>query len=322
MIISFIIPVYNVAQYVEKCIMSIISQDAALSDYEIIIVNDGSTDDSPRIIAQLKESYPFIKVINQENKGLGAARNRGLMDARGKYIHFLDSDDYLLPDTLNPLINQIGGDFDIIGFNWKEIFAGGKQQDVKRKVPYDETMTGAKYLNNFNLKGGACLFLFSSSLLREHSLEMPEGIYHEDELFIPQAFAFAQRVVFRDLFVYGYLQRPNSITQERNKDFIRKRLKDSVFVTKELLAFKDSNNFSEPVRNGLKRKINFLTVDMIINLILLKMDQDTIRDTMQEFRNLKLYPLPQHSYSLKYSIFRLLFNNEKSIIYASKLKFF
>lgn len=100
--VSVIIPVYNVAQYLRQCLDSVTGQ--TLSDIEIICVNDGSTDGSPAILEEYREKDGRIVVINRENGGVSAARNCGMEHARGKYVYFLDSDDYLDPEALGKTV--------------------------------------------------------------------------------------------------------------------------------------------------------------------------------------------------------------------------
>ena len=104
MILSIIVPVYNVEKYLERCIESLIHQDIEPSDYEIIMVNDGSTDHSGIIAEQLTSKYENIILFNQRNQGLSGARNSGLKLCRGKYVMFVDSDDFLEKNSLMYLI--------------------------------------------------------------------------------------------------------------------------------------------------------------------------------------------------------------------------
>lgn len=321
MILSFIIPVYNTREYVEKCIRSILSQNLDKHDYEIIIVNDGSTDNSSEIIEKVVEDEENIKIINQINKGLGAARNVGLEQASGKYVFFVDSDDYILPDTLNFLIDVVRkNNSDIIGFNWKEVYSSGKTVPIEKNSElYDKVLSGAYYLNKYNLKGSVWSYVFFRSFLEEFSLSMPEGIYHEDELFLPKTFTKARNVFFIDKYIYAYLQRENSITTKKEYSFLKKRISDSIFVIEGLLQFQKGEDLTNTQKTGLQRKIDFLVVDIIINLVRMRIGKKVIYDTMERVRDLGLFPLRKKPYSKKYSLFRALFKNEKIILWISKL---
>ena len=96
--LSIIVPVYNVADYLPKCLDSLLVQDLSQNEYEIIVVNDGSTDNSGKIAEEYSKTYSNIILINQENQGLSGARNTGIQNAKGEYVQFVDSDDYLEPN--------------------------------------------------------------------------------------------------------------------------------------------------------------------------------------------------------------------------------
>lgn len=105
MLISFIVPVYNVEKYLDTCITSIVDQK--YKDYEIILVDDGSTDSSPKICDRYEHQHSFIKTIHKENGGLSDARNYGIKAAKGEYILFVDSDDYIAPDAVENIVNTL-----------------------------------------------------------------------------------------------------------------------------------------------------------------------------------------------------------------------
>ena len=122
--LSVIIPVYNVEDYVAKCLDSLIppAEEAILRgeepEYEIIAVNDGSTDSSPAIVQDYVNHYPqFIRLITTENMGQGHARNVGIDEAQGEYLYFIDSDDYLAPGAMGEMLRTLDGSYDILIFD-------------------------------------------------------------------------------------------------------------------------------------------------------------------------------------------------------------
>ena len=138
--VSIIIPIYNVEKYLQECIESVLQQ--SLQDIEIICVNDGSTDNSGVILEKFAETDKRILVINQENKGVSAARNTGLRCAKGKYIYFLDSDDYLAPDALELLSSDMDArNLDLLLFNAK-VFGekGVEEKRVQGDISYFKRM--------------------------------------------------------------------------------------------------------------------------------------------------------------------------------------
>lgn len=98
--LSIIVPVYNAEEYIEGCVNSLLKQDLSEQEYEIILINDGSTDNSPKLAQKLKEQNNNIVLLSQENKGQSVARNKGMDIAKGKYIMFVDADDKLYPNVI------------------------------------------------------------------------------------------------------------------------------------------------------------------------------------------------------------------------------
>ena len=208
--LSIIVPIYNVAPYLRKCVDSLLAQD--ISDYEIILVDDGSPDECPQICNQYAERYSNIKVIHQPNAGLSAARNTGIAAATGDYIMFVDSDDYLQPNVLGALMEQVRRDnLDVLRFNYQnvneqyEVFLPFK--DAKRDVDYSEDIVDGESFLNKRL-GPACyavLFIVRHELLQD-CLFTP-NIYFEDTDWTPRMLIKAKRVASTPLVVYNYLWR-------------------------------------------------------------------------------------------------------------------
>ena len=130
--LSIIIPVYNVEKYIEKCLLSCIKQDISYEDYEIVVVNDGSPDNSITIVERIAKDYSNIRIINQENQGLSGARNTGMKHAKGNYIWFVDSDDYIEENCLGRIVSYLNGDLDILQLQYRHVFEDGTPSfDIK-----------------------------------------------------------------------------------------------------------------------------------------------------------------------------------------------
>ena len=158
--LSIIVPIYKVVQYLCKCVDSLLAQDISASEYEIILVDDGSPDECPQICDSYVDIYGNIRVVHRENGGLSAARNSGIEVAHGEYVMFVDSDDYIEPNVLGGLLAQIEREeLDVLRYNFQnvrvvdaahleyEVFSPNKAQ--KRDVDYSESVTdGYDFLNN------------------------------------------------------------------------------------------------------------------------------------------------------------------------------
>ena len=130
--LSIIIPIYNVEKYIERCINSIFEQNLASEDYEVLLIDDETPDQSGEIVKKIAESRDNYHYIFQKNKGLGGARNTGILHAKGNYILFLDSDDWLDRNSISELLNEVHQlDLDILIFNMKNISSNGDITEQK-----------------------------------------------------------------------------------------------------------------------------------------------------------------------------------------------
>lgn len=222
--LSIILPVYNVDRYLKRCLYSI--KPLLEEDVELIIVNDGSTDESPRIIDEFVETYNRfkIKVINQNNKGLSGARNSGLTIAKGKYIWFIDSDDTIFPEKALTLINQLTkNNVDLIVFGRMEIFKNCQNTFIPY-FPQDNPIIGKRYLElalmHSKFRTNVWDKIYNRSYLIENNLSFIEGLLYEDMLFNYQAFNLAKKVLVYPHELYGYIcTNISSITNNiRKKD--------------------------------------------------------------------------------------------------------
>lgn len=236
MLFSIIIPVYNVERYLRACLDSVIAQ--TFTDWEAVCINDGSTDGSDAILEEFTARDGRIKTITQPNRGLSAARNAGLDAAKGSFILFLDSDDWLEPSALEVLSGNLK-EADMICFSGRRFF-----ESEGRFLPSDQFVrkhysSGMDYYNDNALQHRDFAFvcvvlrLYKRSFLVDNNLRFKEGILHEDDLFTPQVCYFAQGVSVIDKCLYNYRVRANSITTTRSL----KRVVDLMSTANELAAF-------------------------------------------------------------------------------------
>ena len=250
--LSIIVPVYNVEKYLCKCIDSLLDQDLPPEDYEIILVDDGSPDLCGEICDKYAVRCSQIKVIHRENGGLSAARNSGIEKAQGKYIQFVDSDDYLEPKVLKYLVDKMRHDqLDILRFNYQnvdycyEVFEPNKVS--KPFVDYrDEICDGLTFLTErLGFACYACQFMIRHELL--DNCRFKQGIYFEDTDWTPRLLMQAERVNSTDMMVYNYLMRDGSITRSNNeakkKKVIENKLSLIDTLKEQMIAVKDKRWF-------------------------------------------------------------------------------
>lgn len=219
--ISIIIPVYNTEKYIEKCFESVKSQ--VFKDLEIIVVDDGSNDNSKQVINNWQEKNKDIncKYFYKENGGLSSARNYGILEARGDYIMFLDSDDYLDVNLFTRLENSINEEADVIKFKMIKVAEDGS---IIQKVggPIFKKCSGEEALKqligNDNFMDVACIYLYKREYFLRYKFEYNiVNKYHEDFGLTPIIIANAKSFISTDVYGYYYIQTKNSIT--RNEDY-------------------------------------------------------------------------------------------------------
>ena len=212
--ISVVVPVYNASQYLPKCIESILSQ--SFQDFELILVNDGSTDDSLDICKKYEKFDDRIIVVSQTNGGVSKARNRGLDVAKGEWVAFADADDYFLDDALSILYERaMHTGADLVLANALKLKNGNltKMHKLKNEVLPNAIIS----IKHFALWG----YLFNTDIIRKFRLRFIEGLaYSEDRLFIYQMARHCKTIAFCDKPVYVY--RINETSACSSQDGVRK----------------------------------------------------------------------------------------------------
>lgn len=214
MLLSVVIPVYNVEKYLRECLDSVSSQD--FDDLEVICVNDGSTDGSPEILAEYRKSRKNMIVVNRPNGGLSIARNSGLDKVTGKYVYFLDSDDFLLPGALKIMLDfAMNTDVEVVGFNVK---TDAGLYYFKNDFNIDRC-TGEDYLKIFYHHVGryynapVWMYLYKADFIRRHGLTFAPGRLHEDNEFSGRALYLAESCAMHNVAVQIHrVNREGSIT--------------------------------------------------------------------------------------------------------------
>lgn len=210
--ISIVVPVYNVERYLERCLKSVLSQ--SFDDYEVVLVDDGSTDDSGNICDIYAKSYNNFKVIHKENKGLSHTRNIGVDYSNGEFIYFLDSDDYIIPDCLKILYeNLLNTKADIscgsFGF-FEDKHPLNVEYEVNNKHSiYSSEDACIKLLYGKRFYTSSCNILIKTEIAKKN--HFPLGKYHEDEMTTFRYFLEAKKIVMNGAKTYYYYQREGSI---------------------------------------------------------------------------------------------------------------
>ncbi|MDO5555812.1 MAG: glycosyltransferase [Clostridia bacterium] len=266
--ISAIVPVYNTEKYLTKCLNSIINQ--TYQDFEIIIVNDGSTDNSEKIILEFKNKYPEkIKYLKKENGGLSNARNFGVEHAKGDYLSFIDSDDYIDINLFEKLIPYIDQSIDLIKFKLIKV-TEDYQKIEKIDGPIFDKINGQDAFNKLCfsdiLLEPACLYFYKRSFFVENKYKFALNLYHEDFGLIPIIIINATSVASVDYYGYYYVQANNSITRNNNYEKSVKRAYDLLLHYDNMIMQLNKINLSRITENNLKQYYTNAIFNNLINL--------------------------------------------------------
>lgn len=308
--ISVVIPVYNVEKYIKRCIDSVLNQ--TLQDFEIIIVNDCTPDNSIKII-ESKYKDPRIKIINNEsNKGLVYTRKAGYTHISGEYIVFLDSDDWLPDNALEVLYNSISkSNSDIVISNYTHVFNNG------RCIKNEYTVTNwndkwdknglYKSLLSGEIHPTLCAKIYKSSLFKEYTYKTFDNITNAEDSFLTyQIVNNIKRYSVISNSTYNYYYNRESSSR---KSLTEQQIEQQLFVTRYIYQMLDINT-------ELKSELNKYTISFLISLINKKIKLNLIQnyfpnlDMIFRLKNIRnAFPLKiALFYYLKYKIF--IFNNQ------------
>lgn len=241
--LSVIVPFYNVAPWFERCLYSILHIDLPFNEFEIIAVDDGSTDSSTEILNKYIDSHqclvdaPSFVVVKQENRGLSAARNVGLQQAKGDYVWFVDSDDDIDGKDLKMVLDfAIEQRLDVLCFDIRVIKQGQpiitypNHKNKCRKI-----FEGQDFFVNVAMPPSSCVALYRKDYLISNCLCFKEGIVHEDQEFTPRAYCLAKRISYINAPAYNYWVRSGSIMTSTEKR--AKKAKDLLVICDSLYQF-------------------------------------------------------------------------------------
>lgn len=308
--ISVIVPIYNVENYIEECLDSLLDQNLSETEYEIICVDDGSTDRSGEIAEEYEKLHKQIRIIQQENGGLSRARNEGLKIAQGIYICFVDSDDYLQPGVLDNLYElAVQHNLDKLMYGYEE-FKDGEKKDYEEKGDIKKEnifffqnalkMDTSKMVPTWKV---AWNYLIKRSVLEQYDLHFVEGIFFEDEEFNFWLNRCAGYSGYINQKIYYYRIRNTSIMHTFRDDgmflkYIQGRCKLILHHRKVLDDFNAGSllNLRIPLSKGELEKKLYCEIKGTLSQLISKADIEIFESTLQFMKDKKLYPYPMRFY--------------------------
>ena len=251
--LSIIIPVYNVEQYIERCLLSCLQQShVTAADYELVIVNDGTKDGSIAIVERLTSSCPNVTLINQHNQGLSMARNAGLKATKGEYVWFVDSDDWIEEGCLHAIIERLKEtDVDILQLQYRNVYTDGTPND-EHYATIEGIMKSKDWFIRNEYYAAVPFMVYRKALLDTHRLQFYPDIYHEDSEFKPKVVYLANTCASYDKVAYNYFKgNAGSITAQLKL----KNGTDLFVVMNSLYAFADEHNLKGIYRRSIYAQI-------------------------------------------------------------------
>ena len=279
-IISVVVPIYNASKFLNKCLKSILDQ--TYEELEIILVNDGSTDNSLEICNSYAKTDKRIKVIDKENGGVSSARNRGIEEATGKYIVFIDADDYIEKTMFEVLSDDLFKyDVDMTMCVYKKVDINGNilfaSKELKEKYFDDKTFKHYLFMPDY-YREILCNKLFKLDIIKNNNIRFREDIHlNENIVFILDFAYFARKYVFDNQILYNFVQHKESATNE--KFSLKKVSVLSSYI--RLLEY----NLEKEILNRIKYKYLFEGYAFTYRLKKLGIDNKELKENLKQFKN-------------------------------------
>lgn len=320
--LTIIIPVFNCESYLKTGLDKLKYLYELDLDFEIIYVNDGSTDNSLQVLKELELNHPYIKVISQENQGSSGARNTAVEVANGKYIQFLDADDTIDFEKVIPLLMKaISNDIDALSYrlNTVDDFGNILSEMNANKVQYDKIITGIEALIQGYQPSSICVFLFKTDFLNIHQLRITPKITHMDVEFTSRMMLVAKRVLFVDVIAYHYLFRLDSITKPKSIVGLKKFLHDEVVISK-MIFDTIKLNMDEKLIIAIQKNYNSVIWNLLWRFVTKpkEVDYEFKKECLEELKNNNLYPIKGELKTNFQNLTRFTFNQKRILTFLLK----
>jgi len=239
-LLSCVVPVYNTAASVRQCLEAIVGQGLGNDDLEVVVVDDGSTDNSVAIVRAFASTHPQVRLISQANAGVGSARNAGLNAATGRYVQFVDSDDYLAPGQMASLVSRaMNDDLDVLTYGFTTVETDGSTNVTTSWLTDEETLTvqnGGDFLAaNHRLLPYVCWYIIKRDFINRLGLRFATNlVVCEDAAFITRAMLNASRVGCEHVMPYFYVKRGDSASQKSTPDHLRLRMQSEIAAAADM----------------------------------------------------------------------------------------
>ena len=323
--LSIIIPAYKVSDFIEKCIRSLEDQDVPQSQYEIIVTNDGSPDNSQLIVEKLQLEFSNIQLINQENQGVSVARNNAIAIAKGRYVMPIDPDDYVVPQLLKSILDRAeSADLDILVLGFEIFDPTGKsiwKTDYRQQEP--QVYSGVE--GYFASRGyevrdpdRSWAILYRNEMLQQHQLQYPEGVpFLEDGCFLVKVFAVANQVGFSNINFYQRTTSEGSATVS-GVFYSEKAIQGFITAIEDIKSFASRSEFQDEQKLLINHAVAKFTFLLLTSYISQKNFWDYIK-FLKKLKELNLNKISIVGLRLGYHKIAIIYNFSALLFYIHYL---
>ena len=305
-LLSFIVPMYNSIQYIQKCIDSIESQGIPKENYEIVVIDDGSNDGGGNIV----QAYDSVVYFRQENAGQSSARNKGIELSRGKYLCFVDSDDMLIPNTYSFVLEvALKNNVDVVAYDGIQCL----EEEIEFSKPkltnnIENVLTGYEYIEKHNFNNGPWWYICAKKVLGG-DLRFVNGRYAEDGMFTMSLLMKVKTIIHVNNDCYYYIRRQGSTTTKRDIAHVLKMVEDYYYAYSYMGDLIEANK-SKLSQRGLERCISrSLTYIFFLLVRLLYLPSSVSREWYQQLSSEHLLPICQPYSGPRFKVTTFILNH-------------
>lgn len=302
--LSIIVPFFNSEKFLRRCVESIQNQALLLSEFEIIMIDDGSTDSGLKIVSELQNEYSNIRLFSQTNSGQGIARNYGIAQSRGEYLTFIDSDDYIRVQSIAPILSdceRLHPDIYYTSANVQDQLGYTTTHTEYSQAEGDKRYTGEELLLSGINIGAVWAKFFKRQFLIENDVKFSSGFIHEDVDFMFKCLSKPCTICISNDWFYEYCWNENSTDRSSCNDKDIRSCKSNFIIASNLNTMIDSDTLSPKLQLYFEKKRNSITLGSLTQ-ILSHSAQYTIKDcrlVLNYARELRIYPMSSHFFSIK-----------------------
>ncbi|WP_111682705.1 glycosyltransferase [Winogradskyella tangerina] len=319
--LSIIIPLYNSGKYLPTCLDSLLRQNLAKSQFEIIIVNDGSTDDSLEVANAYAEEHSNFKIVSKVNGGVGSARNMGISKASGDYIYFIDPDDYLADHVLSKLIEvAIKENLDILTFGSKSVDINEMllNSDQRESPELSKIYSGIDYIAKYKFQNEIWWYLIKRSFIEDTQIRFIEDRWMEDAILTVELFTKAERMAKLSLDGHRHVTIIGSAMKSREPEHYLRVIDDNrnaAMVFEPLIRDLENSGANTECIDRLRVRQQSFVFFMMVRMLKSTISLNKVKETMNQLSTTHAYPLTNFiskDYSdFKYKVLTVLFNKKQ-----------